>query len=89
LNAVRQFVSVRSGEHVVVAERSGAKPIKDLTRLQTQPLSRAGRKIADAIMETAKFKRTTDGTRLVRQYEVHGIVVTEWISAENFAGIRS
>jgi hypothetical protein len=58
---------------------SAAKPMRDLTRLQTQPISRAGRKIANAIMEAAKFRRTTDGTRLVRQYEVHGIVVTEWM----------
>jgi hypothetical protein len=50
---------------------------------ETPPLSRAGRKIADAIMEAAKFKRTTDGARLVRQYEVHGIAVTEW---EGLAG---
>jgi hypothetical protein len=32
-------------------------------------------------MEAAKFKPTIDGSRLVRQYEVHGIVVTEWMDA--------
>jgi len=56
---------------------------------ETPPLSRSGRKIADAIMASAKFKPTVDGKRMVRQYEVYGIVVTEWISAEHFAGIRS
>ncbi len=56
---------------------------------ETPSLSRAGRKEADAIMEAAKFKPTTDGSRLVRQYEVYGIVVTEWISAEKFAELES
>jgi hypothetical protein len=56
---------------------------------ETAPLSRSGRKLADAIMAAAKFKPTADGSRLVRQYEVYGIEVTEWISAESFAGIRS
>ena len=54
-------------------------------RSETQALSRAGRKIADAIMEAAKFKPNADGSRFVRQYEVHGIEVTEWISAEKYA----
>jgi hypothetical protein len=66
-------------------QMSAAKHIKDLTKLETQPISRAGRKIADAIMEAAKFKPNADGSRLVRQYEVHGIEVTEWISAEKYA----
>jgi len=68
---------------------SAAKPIKNLTNLETQPISRAGRKIADAIMEAAKFKPTVDGSRFVRQFEVHGIEVTEWISAEKFAEAES
>ena len=53
--------------------------------LETPPLSRAGRKLADAIMEAAKFKPTADGKRVVRQYEVHGIAVTEWMDAERAA----
>ena len=61
---------------------SAAKNTKDLPRPETPALSRAGRKAADAIIEAAKFKRTADGTRLVRQYEVHGIVVIEWMDAE-------
>ena len=56
---------------------------------ETPPLSRAGRREADAIMEAAKFTPNVDGSRFVRQFEVYGIEVTEWISAENFAGIRS
>jgi hypothetical protein len=48
---------------------------------ETPPLSRAGRKEADAIMAAAKFKPTVDGNRLVRQYEVYGMVVTEWVDA--------
>jgi hypothetical protein len=70
-------------------EMSAAKPIKDLSTLPTQAISRAGRKIADAIMEAAKFKPTVDGKRLVRQYEVHGIAVSEWISAEKFAELEN
>lgn len=59
------------------------KTLKDPNpRLETPPLSRAGRKIADAIMAAAKFKPTVDGKRLVRQYEVYGIEVTEWIDAD-------
>jgi len=54
---------------------------------ETPPLSRSGRKLADAIMEAAKFKRTVDGKRLVRQYEVYGIVVTEWVDAEKAEGM--
>jgi hypothetical protein len=65
---------------------SAAKHLEDLgLRPETPPLSRAGRKTADAIMEAAKFKPNADGSRYVRQYEVHGIEVTEWISAEKFA----
>ncbi len=46
------------------------------------PLSRVGRRAADAIMAAAKFKATVDGKRLVRQYEVYGILVTEWMDVE-------
>jgi hypothetical protein len=55
---------------------------------ETPPLSRSGRKLADAIMAAAKFKRTVDGKRLVRQYEVYGIVVTEWMDAEKITEAR-
>ena len=54
---------------------------------ETPPLSRTGRKIADAIMEAAKFKPTADGSRLVRQFEVHGIAVTEWVDAKRAAEV--
>ena len=33
-------------------------------------------------MAAAKFKSTVDGKRLVRQYEVYGIEVTEWMDAD-------
>lgn len=52
---------------------------------ETPPLSRAGRKLADAIMAASKFKPTADGKRMVRQYEVHGIAVTEWVDADRAA----
>jgi len=50
-------------------------PKKQMT-LETPPLSRAGRREADAKMAAAKFERTADG-RLVRQFEVYGMEVTE------------
>jgi hypothetical protein len=68
---------------------SAAKNTKDLPKAETPPLSRAGRKIADAIMEAAKFKPNADGSRFVRQYEVHGIEVIEWISAEKFTEVSN
>lgn len=49
---------------------------------ETPPLSRAGRKLAEAVMAAAKFKPTMDGKRLVRQFEVHGITVTEWVDVD-------
>jgi hypothetical protein len=36
-------------------------------------------------MEAAQFKPNVDGSRYVRLYSVHGIEVTEWLSAEKFA----
>jgi hypothetical protein len=51
------------------------------------PLSRAGRRIADAIIEAAQFKPTTDGRRMVRRYTVYGIQVTEWMDAERTAEV--
>jgi hypothetical protein len=66
---------------------SAVKHLKDgISRPETPPLSRAGRKLADDIMAAAKFKPTTDGKRLVRQYEVHGIAVTEWMDADKVGG---
>lgn len=60
--------------------------MKDINpKHETPALSRSGRKIADATLAAAKFKPTVDGKRMVRQYEVHGIAVTEWVSVEKFA----
>lgn len=69
---------------------SGVKLTRHLgPRPETPALSRAGRKLADAIMEAAKFRPNADGSRFVRQFEVHGIEVTEWISAEKFAELEN
>jgi len=54
-------------------------PTVQSSHSETPPLSRAIRKAADAVLSAATFKPTVDGRRLVRQYEVHGIVVTEWV----------
>jgi pyocin large subunit-like protein len=47
---------------------------------ETPPLTRAGRKVADATLAAAKFTPTSDGKTAVRKFEVHGIVVTEQVS---------
>jgi hypothetical protein len=47
----------------------------------TPPLSRAERKIADATLAAAKFKPTSDGKSAIRTFEVHGMAVTEMVSA--------
>ncbi len=52
---------------------------------ETPPLTRASRRAPEAVMEAAKFRPTLDGTRVVRQFEVHGITVTEWVSVERLA----
>jgi len=49
---------------------------------ETPPLTRAGRRVADATLAAARFKPTANGKRMVRQYEVHGMIVTEWVNAE-------
>lgn len=49
---------------------------------QTPPLSRAERKVADATLAAAKFKPTSDGKSVIRTFEVHGMAVTEYVSAE-------
>ena len=54
----------------------------DKPKEETPPLSRAGRKVADAAMEAAKFQQTKCGSRLVRQFDVHGIEVTEFVNIE-------
>jgi hypothetical protein len=56
----------------------GTKPVTE-----TPPLTRAGRKLAEATLAAAKFRPTVDGKRMVRDYVVHGMKVTEWVSAED------
>ena len=46
----------------------------------TPPLTRAGRKIADATLATAQFTPTSDGKSVIRKFEVHGMAVTECVS---------
>jgi hypothetical protein len=52
------------------------------TKTETPPLSRAGRRVADAALAAAKFKPTADGRRVVRQFEVHGMAVVEWVAID-------
>jgi hypothetical protein len=54
---------------------------------QTPPLTRQGRKVADATLAAAKFTPTSDGKSAIRKFEVHGMSVTELVSAENAAGV--
>jgi hypothetical protein len=55
------------------------------TKSETPPLTRAGRKVADATLAAAKFRPTSDGKSMVRQYAVHGMAVTEFLDAEKAA----
>jgi acetoin utilization deacetylase AcuC-like enzyme len=52
---------------------------------ETPPLSRAARKIADATLAAAQFTPSSDGKNAMRSFEVHGMAVTEFISAEKAA----
>jgi hypothetical protein len=56
---------------------------------QTEPLSRAQRKVADAALAAAKFVPSTDGKNAMRKFEVHGMAVTEFISADKAADTTS
>jgi hypothetical protein len=49
---------------------------------ETPPISRSSRRKADAALAAAKFKLTTNGKRVVRRYEVHGMEVVEWVAVE-------
>jgi len=51
------------------------------TKSETPHLTRAGRTIAEKTLAAAIFRPTSDGDRLTRNYEVHGIVVTESVCA--------
>jgi hypothetical protein len=48
-------------------------------KTETPPLSRAGRRVAEATLAASKFKPTANGKRVVRRYEVHGMEVVEWV----------
>jgi hypothetical protein len=49
---------------------------------ETPPLSRAGRRKAEATLASAQFRPTTNGKRVVRRYEVHGMEIVEWVAIE-------
>jgi hypothetical protein len=62
--------------------RTGVPTMKETKPImETPPLTRAGRKLAEA-----KFEPTVDGKRVVREYIAHGIKVTEWVDVEKIAG---
>jgi hypothetical protein len=60
--------------------------MKNLKNTETPPLSRAGRRAAEAALAAAKFQPTVEGKRVVRRFEVHGIAVTEWVAVERAEG---
>jgi hypothetical protein len=49
---------------------------------ETPPLSRAATRMAEATLAATKFKPTTNGKRVVRRYEVHGMEIVEWVAIE-------
>jgi hypothetical protein len=48
-------------------------------------LSRQGRKVADATLAAAQCIPSSDGKNAMRKFEVYGVAVTEFISAEKAA----
>jgi pyocin large subunit-like protein len=82
-------------ENVILANRAPEKPALPISTApnshvktagpETPPLSRAGRKVADATLAAAKFVPSSDGKNAMRKFEVHGMAVTEFISAEKAA----
>jgi hypothetical protein len=50
--------------------------------LETPPLTRTGRKVADSTLAAAQFVPSLDGKNAMRKFEVHGMAVTEYISAD-------
>ncbi len=66
---------------------AGKPPLKE-ARAETPPLSRSGRKVADATVAAAKFSPTSDGKKGIRKFEVHGMAVTECVDAERAAEAR-
>jgi hypothetical protein len=38
--------------------------------------------MAEATLAATKFKPTTNGKRVVRRYEVHGMEIVEWVAVE-------
>jgi hypothetical protein len=85
--AVTERVSVTDGpspEQKAAAVMT-PKPGSKYAGPQTPPLSRAERKVADATLAAAKFVPSSDGKNAMRKFEVHGMAVTEFISAEKAA----
>jgi hypothetical protein len=60
--------------------RTGVPTMKETKPIiETPPLTRAGRQLAEVTLAAAKFKPMVEGKRMVRDYVVHGIKVTEWV----------
>jgi hypothetical protein len=38
--------------------------------------------MAEATLAAAQFRPTTNGKRVVRRYEVHGMEIVEWVAVE-------
>ena len=76
-------VAHQKATHVL---RTGVPSIEETKAImETPPLSRAGRRSADATLAAAHFKATVDGERVIRKFEVHGMAVTECVDVEEAA----
>jgi hypothetical protein len=77
-------VPVLTGARNVVSDHHGefGGSMNDTKETETPPLSRAGRRKAEATLASAQFRPTTNGKRVVRRYEVHGMEIVEWVSVE-------
>jgi hypothetical protein len=80
----QSIADVLTGACNVVSDRGrdfGGSMI-NTKEIETPPLSRAGRRKAEATLASAQFRPTTNGKRVVRRYEVHGMEIVEWVAIE-------
>ena len=80
----QSIADVLTGACNVVSDRRGnyGGSMNDTKETETPPLSRTSRRKADAALAAAKFRPTTNGKRVVRRYEVHGMEIVEWVAVE-------
>ena len=80
----QSIANVLTGACSIVSDRArdfGGSMI-NTKETETPQLSRAGSRKAEATLASAQFRPTTNGKRVVRRYEVHGMEIVEWVAIE-------